>query len=70
MVPHGNHFLISLLKPLFWYLPIKYAIFKNNYCQYTIVSFNEDMIFQRYEKISLSNESAEVMYTKREKVKI
>ena len=27
MVLHGNLFLISLLKPLIWYLQIKYAIF-------------------------------------------
>ena len=34
------------------------------------VSFNKDMIFERYEKISLGNECAEVIYTNREKVKI
>jgi len=33
-------------------------------------SFKNDMIFERYEKISLSNECAEVIYTNREKVKI
>ena len=38
----------------------------------TIVSFNilEEMIFERYEKISLSNECAEVISTNLEKVKI
>ena len=33
-------------------------------------SFNKDMIFERYDKISLSNECGEVIYTNREKVKI
>ena len=38
----------------------------------TIVSFNKlkEMIFERYEKISLSNECAKVMSTNLEKVKI
>ena len=34
------------------------------------VSFNNEMIFQRYEKISLSNECAEVIAKDLEKVKI
>ena len=34
------------------------------------VSCNKDIIFERYEKVSPSNECAEVMYSNREKVKI
>jgi len=34
------------------------------------VSFNKEMIFERYEKISLSNECAEVIPTSLEEVKI
>ena len=34
------------------------------------VSFNKEVIFERYEKISLSNECAEVISTNLEKVKI
>ena len=38
----------------------------------TIVSFNKlkEMVFERYEKISLSNECAKVMSSNLEKVKI
>ena len=56
-------------------MQIKCAIFKNNIgiqISNILVSFNKlkELIFERYEKISLSNECAEVISTNLEKVKI
>ena len=56
-------------------MQIKCAIFKNIIIGIqilTIVSFNKlkEIIFERYEKISMSNECAKVMSTNLEKVKI
>ena len=56
-------------------MQIQYATFKNNYWQSNIysnvhVSLNKEMIFERYETISLSNECAEVISKNLEKVKI
>ena len=57
-------------------MQIKCAIFKNIIIgiqiSNTIVSLNKlkEIIFERYEKISVSNECAKVMSTNLEKVKI
>ena len=64
--------LISLLKPLIWYMQIKYMLFLRmiigNQISTINVSFNKEK--EGYEKTSLSNECAEVISTNHEKVKI
>ena len=64
--------LISLLKPLIWYMQMKYMLFLRmiigNQISIMHVSFNKEK--EGYEKISLSNECAEVISTNHEKVKI
>ena len=64
--------LISLLKPLIWYMQMKYMLFLRmiigNQISNMHVSFNKEK--EGYEKISLSNECAEVISTNHEKVKI